>query len=56
MIHSVAIYEAGQSFDTVADCTKTKSAEYHKQKHLDLRVQLGINSWFPKWASVCALS
>src|SRR6202043_3731937 len=48
MIHSVAIYEAGQSFDTVAGCAEAESAEYQKQNHLDLRVQLGINSWFPK--------
>jgi len=48
VVHSVAIYEAGQSFDTVADCTKTESAEYQKQNHPDFRVQLGINPWFPK--------
>jgi hypothetical protein len=48
VIHSVAIYEAGQSFDTVADCTEAESAEYQKQNHFDFRVQLGINSWFPK--------
>ena len=45
MVHSVAIYEAGQSFDTVADCTKTESAEAESFR---FRVQLGINSWFPK--------
>jgi hypothetical protein len=28
VVHSVAIYEAGESFDTIADCTKTESAEY----------------------------
>jgi hypothetical protein len=44
VVHSVAIYEAGQSFDAVADCTEAESAEYQKQNHLDLRVQLGINS------------
>jgi hypothetical protein len=48
VVHSGVIYEEGQSFDTVADCTKTEGAEYQKQNHLDLRVQLGINSWFPK--------
>jgi hypothetical protein len=48
VVHSVAIYEAGQSFDAVAGCTEAESAEYQKQNHFDLRVQLGINSWFPK--------
>jgi len=70
VVHSVAIYEAGQlgvrfdgfqirlgasSFDTVAGCNEAESAEYQKQNPLDLRVQLGINSWFPSRASVRAL-
>jgi hypothetical protein len=38
VVHSGVIYEAGQSFDTVADCTKTEGAEYQKQNHFDLRV------------------
>jgi hypothetical protein len=54
-VHSVAIYEAGQSFDAVAGCNEAESAEYQKQNHLDLRVQLGINSWFPKSGFVRAL-
>jgi hypothetical protein len=49
VVHSVAIYEGGQSFDAVADCTEAESAEYQKQNHFDFRVQLGINSWFPKF-------
>jgi hypothetical protein len=51
VVYSVAIYEAGQCFDAVADCTEAESAEYQKQNHLDLRVQLGNNSWFPKSGS-----
>jgi hypothetical protein len=56
VVDGVAIYEAGQSFDTVAGCAEAESAEYQKQHHLDLRVQLGINSRFQSRASARTLS